>query len=138
MFVDEVEGPEAVDGPWETAPNASISSNCVDGLAVAVVLLFVTLHLGHVALGQVGLVGTLVVAPTARGSRTDLVQADDRRPGVAVDELSFDSGKNAFRYGVGPSGRRAALRSGAVAARAPAVPDIWCSPPAYDLQQGRR
>jgi hypothetical protein len=36
MFVDEVEGPEAVDGSWETAPNASMSSHCIDELAVAV------------------------------------------------------------------------------------------------------
>jgi hypothetical protein len=36
MFVDEVEGPEVIDGSWETAPNASMSSNCIDELAVAV------------------------------------------------------------------------------------------------------
>lgn len=36
MFVDEVEVPELTDGSWETAPNASTNSTCIDEVAIAV------------------------------------------------------------------------------------------------------
>lgn len=33
MFVDEIEAPELIDGSWETAPNASTNSTCIDEVA---------------------------------------------------------------------------------------------------------
>ena len=30
MFVDEIEAPVIIDGPWETADNFSLASNCMD------------------------------------------------------------------------------------------------------------
>lgn len=34
MFVDELEAPELVDGPWETASNASTNSTGLDEVAI--------------------------------------------------------------------------------------------------------
>ena len=35
-LVDEIEPPKLVDGPWETASNASTSSTCIDDAATTV------------------------------------------------------------------------------------------------------
>jgi len=36
MFIDDIEEPTIIDGPWRTAPNYSRDSNCIDELEIDV------------------------------------------------------------------------------------------------------